>query len=59
MLGYSSLKTGFAFLPVAATIGVTSQVVARLMNTIGSKPLLMFGTGLLTVALFWLSTVNA
>ena len=59
VLGYSSLKTGFAFLPVALTIGVTSQVVARLMNTIGPKPLLMFGTGLLTVALFWLSTVDA
>ena len=59
VLGYSALKTGFAFLPVALTIGVTSQVVARLMNTIGPKPLLMFGTALLTVALFWLSTVNA
>lgn len=59
VLGYSSLRTGFAFLPVAFTIGITSQVVARLMNTIGPKPILMFGTALLTAALFFLSTVNA
>jgi EmrB/QacA subfamily drug resistance transporter len=59
VLGYSALKTGFAFLPVAAGIGITSQVVARLLPKLGPKPILMFGTALLTVSLFWLSTVNA
>jgi EmrB/QacA subfamily drug resistance transporter len=59
VLGYSPLKTGFAFLPVAAGIGITSQVVARLLPKLGPKPILIFGTSLLTVALLWLSTVNA
>ena len=59
VLGYSSLKTGFAFLPVAFTIGITSQVVARLMNRTGPKPILMFGTALLTGALFFLSGVDS
>jgi hypothetical protein len=59
VLGYSALKTGFAFLPVALGIGITSQVVARLLPRLGPKPILVFGTGLLTVSLFWLSTVNA
>jgi EmrB/QacA subfamily drug resistance transporter len=59
VLGYSALKTGFAFLPVAAGIGITSQVVARILPRLGPKPILIFGTALLTVALLWLSTVNA
>ncbi len=59
VLGYSALKTGFAFLPVALTIGITSQVVARILHRTGPKPILLFGTLLLTASLFWLSTVNA
>ena len=59
VLGYSALKTGFAFLPVAAGIGITSQVVARILPKFGPKPILVFGTALLTVSLFWLSSVNA
>jgi EmrB/QacA subfamily drug resistance transporter len=59
VLGYSALKTGFAFLPVALGIGITSQVVARLLPKLGPKPILIFGTALLTASLLWLSTVNA
>jgi hypothetical protein len=59
VLGYSALKTGFAFLPVALGIGITSQVVARILPKLGPKPILIFGTALLTVSLLWLSTVNA
>jgi EmrB/QacA subfamily drug resistance transporter len=56
---YGPLKTGVAFLPVAFTIGIVSQVVARQLPRIGPKPLIVFGTGLLTVSLLWLSTVSA
>jgi EmrB/QacA subfamily drug resistance transporter len=59
VLGYSALKTGFAFLPVALTIGVASQVVARLLPRLGPKPILVFGTALLTASLLWLATVDA
>ncbi len=55
---YSALKSGFAFLPVAFTIGVVSQIVARLLGRIGLKPLLITGTVLLTLALLWFSTVD-
>jgi EmrB/QacA subfamily drug resistance transporter len=55
---YGPLKTGVAFLPVAATIGVVSQVVARLMPKIGPKPLMITGTSLMTLSLLWLSTVG-
>ncbi|MFN2518246.1 MAG: MFS transporter [Jatrophihabitantaceae bacterium] len=56
---YSALKTGFAFLPIALIIGVTSQVVAKLLPKFGPKILIVIGTCILTVALLWLSTVNA
>jgi EmrB/QacA subfamily drug resistance transporter len=56
---YGPLKTGVAFLPVAFTIGIVSQVVAKLLPRLGPKPLIIFGTSLLTVSLLWLSTVGA
>ena len=55
---YSPLKTGFAFLPIALVIGVTSQFVARLLPKVGPKILIVIGTSVLTVALLWLSTVG-
>ncbi|MDT4939603.1 MAG: hypothetical protein QOG80_3274, partial [Pseudonocardiales bacterium] len=55
---YGPLKTGVSFLPVAFTIGIVSQVVAKLLPKLGPKPLMITGTSLLTVALLWLSTVG-
>ena len=55
---YSALKTGFAFLPIALTIGVTSQIVAKLLPRTGPKPLISVGTVLLTGSLLWLSRVS-
>jgi EmrB/QacA subfamily drug resistance transporter len=55
---YSALKSGFAFLPVALTIGVVSQIVAKFLGRIGIKPLLVAGTILITLALLWFSTVD-
>jgi EmrB/QacA subfamily drug resistance transporter len=55
---YSALKTGFAFLPLALVIGITSQVVARLLPRFGPKPLIVAGTVVMTLALLWLSTVG-
>jgi EmrB/QacA subfamily drug resistance transporter len=55
---YSALKSGFAFLPVALTIGITSQIVARILGRVGIKPLLITGTILITLALLWFSTVD-
>src|SRR4051794_25544447 len=55
---YSALKTGFAFLPVAFTIGIVSQIVARILGRVGIKPLLVTGTILITLSLLWFSTVD-
>jgi Major Facilitator Superfamily len=56
---FSALRTGFAFLPLALVIAITSQVVARLLPKSGPKPLITAGTAVLAVAMLWLSTVNA
>ena len=55
---YSALKTGFAFLPVALTIGVSAQIVSRLLPRLGPKVLISTGTVLLTAAMVWLSRVS-
>ncbi len=55
---YGPLKTGVAFLPVAFVIGIVSQINAKLMPRLGPKPLMIAGTSLLTVALFWFASVN-
>jgi EmrB/QacA subfamily drug resistance transporter len=59
VLGYNALQTGFAFLPVAVVIGLTAQIVSRVLPRTGPRPLIVCGTGLLTIALLWLSTVTA
>src|SRR5439155_10806232 len=55
---YGPLKTGVSFLPVAFTIGVTSQVVAKTLPKVAAKVHALIGTVLLTAALLWLSTVD-
>jgi EmrB/QacA subfamily drug resistance transporter len=55
---YGPLKTGVAFLPVAFTIGITSQIVAKVLHIVGPKVLMITGTTLLTLSLLWLSTVD-
>ena len=56
---FSALRTGFAFLPVAVFIGITSQISANLLMRIGPRPMLITGTVLLTASLLWFSTVDA
>ena len=59
VMRFSPLRAGFAFLPVAFMIGITSQVMTKLMPRFGPKPLILAGTILLTCAMLWYSTVDA
>ena len=56
---FSALRSGFAFLPVAVTIGVVSQVAGKFFGRLGPKPFLLTGTVLLTAALLWFARVDA
>ncbi|MGI8881876.1 MAG: DHA2 family efflux MFS transporter permease subunit [Jatrophihabitans sp.] len=59
VMQFSALRAGFSFLPVAFVIGITSQVMTKLMPRFGPKPLITFGTILLTAAMFWYARVDA
>ncbi len=57
ILGYSPVKTGFAFLPVPFAIAITASNAPRLIKKIGYKKVLMFAPLLTAAGLFWLGHV--
>ena len=59
VMNYSSLKAGFAFVPVSLVIIIGSGAMTQVMPRTGPKPLIAIGAGLMTVALFFFSTVDA
>jgi predicted MFS family arabinose efflux permease len=58
VVGYSPLRAGAAFLPVAVTIGIVAQVVSRLVGRIGIRIPLLIGPAIVAVGLFWLSALT-
>ncbi|MDP9212226.1 MAG: MFS transporter, partial [bacterium] len=54
ILGYSPVKTGFAFLPVAITIGIVAGIASVLISKIGYKALMVAGPLLVAGGLAWL-----
>ncbi|HLY34804.1 MAG TPA: MFS transporter, partial [Jatrophihabitantaceae bacterium] len=60
VLGYSDLKTGFAFLPLTTVVFVTSQLSARvLVERIGASRLMIGGITLSTLGMLWLTQLDA
>ncbi|WP_163507328.1 DHA2 family efflux MFS transporter permease subunit [Fodinicola acaciae] len=58
VLAFSAVQNGVAFLPFAIAVMVSAGMSARLVTTLGFKPLLMAGFGLLVAALLWLAQVH-
>jgi EmrB/QacA subfamily drug resistance transporter len=59
LLGYSPLKTGFAFLPLTAMLFAASTLSARvLVERIGSRALIAGGITLSTGGLLWLTQLS-
>jgi len=56
--GYSSLKTGIAYLPMVTMIMVASGVASQLVARIGARPLLLAGSAIVTGGMFWLSRIT-
>jgi EmrB/QacA subfamily drug resistance transporter len=59
VLGYRALTTGFAFLPLAAVMFVTAQLLPRWLPTVGPKPFTVAGTLLMVCGLAWLTQLSA
>jgi EmrB/QacA subfamily drug resistance transporter len=58
VLGYSPMKTGVAYLAVAATAIVWSTLAAQFVNRVGVKPTIAAGMTFLTVGLLYFTQVS-
>lgn len=58
-LGYSPLKSGFAFLPFSGGIIVTAGVVSQLLPRLGPKPLMVPGLTMGVIGMLWLTQISA
>jgi predicted MFS family arabinose efflux permease len=58
VLGYSALKAGLAFLPFAVMIVLMSGVVSQLVSRVGARPLMLAGTAVATVGMYWFSHIS-
>jgi EmrB/QacA subfamily drug resistance transporter len=58
VLGYSAIKAGLSYLPLALMIIVASGIASQLVTRIGFKPVLIAGMSFIAVALVWFSQVS-
>jgi EmrB/QacA subfamily drug resistance transporter len=58
VLGYSPMKTGLAYLAVAATAIVWSTIAAQLVNRVGVKPVIAGGMTFITLGLLFFTQVS-
>jgi EmrB/QacA subfamily drug resistance transporter len=58
VLGYSAIKTGIAYLPLAVAIILTAGAASQLVTRIGFKPTLIGGLVIVAVGLFWFSKIS-
>ncbi len=58
VLGYSALKSGFAYLAVAGTSIVWATLASQLVTRIGVKTVLVTGMSLLTVGMLYFTQVS-
>ncbi|MFF3500100.1 MFS transporter [Streptomyces sp. NPDC003247] len=58
VLGFSPLKTGFAFLPFAVGAAVFATISSQVVGRVGPRVLLGAGTVLAAVAFFWFSRIS-
>jgi EmrB/QacA subfamily drug resistance transporter len=58
VLGYSAIKAGLSYLPLALTIIVTAGLASQLVTKIGFKPVLAAGMLFIAAGLVWFSQVS-
>jgi hypothetical protein len=59
VLGYSPMRTGFAYLAVAGTAIIWANVAAVVVTRVGVKPVLGLGMTLVTISLVYFAQVSA
>ncbi|UWE12576.1 MFS transporter [Actinacidiphila bryophytorum] len=58
-LGYSPLKTGFAFLPLAGPLFVAARIAPRALARFGAKRVATVGSSLTLIAAIWITQLSA
>jgi len=59
VLGYSPIKAGLSYLPLAVTIILSAGIASQLVTRVGFKPILASGTVLIAAGLLWFSRISA
>ena len=57
-LGYSPLKSGFAFLPFSGGIIVGAGLVSQLLPRVGPRPLIVVGLVMAVAGMLWLTQIE-
>jgi EmrB/QacA subfamily drug resistance transporter len=58
VLGFSPIKTGLSYLPLAVTIIITAGVASQLVTRVGFKPTLIAGLLFVAAGLAWFAQVS-
>ena len=58
VLGYSAIKAGLSYLPLAVSIILAAGVASQLVTRVGFKPVLATGMALISAGLFWFSQIS-
>ncbi len=58
-LGYSALKTGFAFLPFSAGIILAAGASSKIIPRTGPKPVMVIGFSAAALGMVWLTQIGA
>jgi MFS family permease len=58
VLGYSAIKAGLSYLPLALMIIVSAGVASQLVTRVGFKPVLVAGLGFIAAGLVWFGQVS-
>ena len=58
VLGYSPIKAGLSYLPLAVTIIISAGVASQLVTRVGFKPVLIAGLVFIAAGLIWFSQVS-
>ncbi|MFL5870708.1 MAG: MFS transporter [Solirubrobacterales bacterium] len=58
VLGYSAIKAGLSYLPLAGSIIIAAGVASQLVTKVGYKPILATGMLLISGGLFWFGQIS-
>jgi EmrB/QacA subfamily drug resistance transporter len=59
VLGFSAIKAGLSYLPLAITIILAAGIASQLVTKVGFKPVMAAGMGFVAAGLAWFSQISA